>query len=247
MKKILIDTLIIAKINILSMRENLMAFIIISLVIPLGMTYLISLASPGWNLNTKVNYLTGMLVLSSSLTVVNGIGQFIAQDRLGGVLSWYRTSPVHPASYILGVTFTYLVAIFIQCIILIPIATILWGFYLNIFNISIIIVVIIVQSLTLVGIGAVIGTRAKNIQTSTALTNLISFIIVFATPAYYSIDVIPEKFRFLCYILPTTYASLMVKRQCLDGYLDLYLLLMLALMSIPYVAVGFTGMRWREK
>ncbi len=247
MKKMLVDILIIAKINILSMRESLVAFIIISLIIPLGMTYLISLASPGWSLNTKVNYLTGMLVLSSSLTVVNGIGQFIAQDRLGGVLSWYRTSPVHPASYILGVTFTYLVAILIQCVILIPTASILWGIHLNIINILIIIIVIIFESLALIGVGAVIGTRSKNIQTSTAITNLLSFIIVFATPAYYSIDVIPENFRFICYILPTTQASLIVKRLYLYGYLDLHMLTILALMSIPYMVVGFTGMRWREK
>ncbi len=101
MNKTLNDILIISKINLLSLRESLIPFTVVSLIIPLGMTYLISLSSPNWDLNTKINYLTGMLVLSSSLTVLNGVGQYIAQDRLRGIISWYRTSPVNPISYIL--------------------------------------------------------------------------------------------------------------------------------------------------
>lgn len=246
MKKIIVDMVIISKMNFLSLRESLAAFIVISLFIPLGMTYLISLASPNWDLNTKVNYLTGMLVLSSALTIINGVGQFIAQDRLGGVLSWYRTSPVHPVSYILGVTSTYIVAIFIECIILIPIASILWGIPFNIINFEIIIIIII-ESLALIGIGAIIGTRAKNIQTASALTNVLSFIIAFVTPAYYSIDAIPEKFRLICYGIPTTEASLIIKNLYLQGFIDSFLLALLVLLSIPYLLIGFNGIKWREK
>ncbi|MCD6276559.1 MAG: ABC transporter permease [Thermoplasmata archaeon] len=247
MKKIITDAIIISKINILSLRESLTAFVIISLFIPLGMTYLISLASPNWDLITKVNYLTGMLVLSSSLTIINGIGQFIGQDRLGGIISWYRTSPVHPLSYILGVTSTYLISILIECIILIPIASILWRIPFNIINIGIITLVVIVQSLALIGIGAVIGTRAKNIQTVSALTNVLSFVIAFATPAYYSISAVPEKFRLICYILPTTEASLFIKNLYLHGVVDVPLLIILILISIPYLLIGFIGIKWREK
>ena len=247
MKKMLNDIFIISKINILSLREGLIPFIIISLFIPLGMTYLISLASPNWNLTTKINYLTGMLVLSSSLTIINGIGQFIAQDRLRGVISWYRTSPVHPISYILGITSTYLIAILIECVFLIPIASILWNMPINIIYIGIIIIVVIIQGLSLIGLGAIIGTRSKNIQTSSALTNLLSFVIAFATPAYYSINIIPEKFQLICYILPTTEASLIIKHLYMYGEIDFLLFMVLIFMSVPYLLTGFIGMKWREK
>jgi len=53
MNKTLNDILIISKINLLNLRESLVPFTVVSLIIPLGMTYLISLSSPNWDLSTK--------------------------------------------------------------------------------------------------------------------------------------------------------------------------------------------------
>jgi ABC-2 type transport system permease protein len=246
MKKTLDDIIIISKINLLNLRESAAGFIVISLFIPLGMTYLISLATPDWNLDTKINYLTGMLVLSSSLTVINGVGQFITMDRIRGVISWYRTSPIHPFSYIFGVTSTYMISILIECLILIPIASILWSLPINIIYFITLIFVILLESIALIGIGAIIGTRSKNIQMASAITNLISFIIVFATPAYYSINIIPKELQPILYVLPTTEASLIIKNLYFQSEINI-LLILLVLLDVIYSLIGFGGIKWREK
>ncbi len=247
MNKTLNDIIIISKINLLSLRESLVPFTVVSLIIPLGMTYLISLSSPNWDLNTKINYLTGMLVLSSSLTVLNGVGQYIAQDRLKGIISWYRTSPVNPISYILGITTTYIISIIVESLILIPIASVLWNIKLNFLFIGFIILIVVILGFSLIGIGAIIGTRSKNIQSASSLTNLISFIIAFVTPAYYSISIIPEKLQILLYVLPTTEASLIIKDLYAYGGIDLLYFIILLIITIPYLFIGFIGIKWREK
>ena len=246
-KKIVSDAFIISKITILSLREALIPFIIVSIFIPLGTSYLVSLASPNWNLTTKIDYLSGMLVLSSSLTIINGVGQYIAEDRSLGLISWYRTLPVHPISYVIGITSTYLIGILIDSALLIPIASILWNIHIDIIYIGITIIVVIIQSLSLIGLGAIIGTRSNNFQTAIAITNLLSYVIAFATPAYYSINAIPEEFRFLCYILPTTEAALIIKRVYMYGKINFSLFMVLIFMSIPYMLIGFKGIKWREK
>ncbi|MGC8610736.1 MAG: ABC transporter permease, partial [Thermoplasmata archaeon] len=139
-----------------------------------------------------------------------------------------------------------MISILIECLILIPIASILWSLPLNIIYFITLIFVILLESIALIGIGAIIGTRSKNIQMASAITNLISFIIVFATPAYYSINIIPKELQPILYVLPTTEASLIIKNLYSQSEINI-LLILLVLLDVIYSLIGFGGIKWREK
>ncbi|WP_456395758.1 ABC transporter permease [Thermococcus sp.] len=246
MRKLISDIAVIGKVTLLSLRESFVAFLVVAIIIPLGLTYIVSLSSPTWSIETKINYLTGMLVLSASLTLINGVGQMIAQHRAMGIISWYRTSPVHPVAYVLGIVTTYLLSILLNIFIIIPLSSLLWKIPFNLRNFLIVIPIILLGSVSLIGIGAIIGTRTKSAMNANAITNLLSFVIAFATPAYYSIDKIPQVVRPLTYLLPTTEVSILLKDLYLKSTLNGSSLAFLLLLGPVYLVVGLSGIKWRE-
>ncbi|MCS7365756.1 MAG: ABC transporter permease, partial [archaeon GB-1867-035] len=206
--KFLSDTLIIFRINILALRTALIPFLVISIVIPIGLTYLISLASFTITRESTLNYLIGALTLSLSLSIVNGVGQSIAQDKFLGKLEFYRTLPINPISYVLGVTLTHLIAGLINMMTILLIGGYLWGIIYLILNyLPIIIALSLTSCIALIGIGAIIGTRAKNLNYAYMYSNIISIIITTITPAYYPQTIQPSFIKIISQALPTTHTA----------------------------------------
>ncbi len=103
-------------------------------------------------------------------------------------------------------------------------------------------------SLGLIGIGAIIGTRASSLPQIYALTNIASFAVVMLTPAYYPIEVMPPALRPISLALPTTRAALLARNLLGIGSYDTAKhLALLPALSAAYLALGFRGIKWREE
>lgn len=242
--KIIDDFLIISRINLLSLREGLIAFLLVSVMTPLGMTYVLSLLTDV-NTENAINLMCGMIILSASMSVINGIGQSIAQDRLLGRLSLFRTSPVSPISYALGTASTHILITLLNFLILLPAGSLLWNTFPSWRALPTILLAVIMADFSFIGIGAIIGTRVKSTRHANNLTNIISFIMPLMTPAYYPIEMIPAAFRPFFYILPTTPASLIFK-GAFSHTVDPVLFLILFVECIFLLFIGYKGIRWRE-
>ncbi len=246
MRKAFTDIYYIAKMDFLMLRESFIATTIVSIIIPLGMTYIVSLAAADWPKETLVNYMAGILILSSSLTLINGVGQTIAQDKHIGRLSWLRTCPIHPFAYVLGKTTTYIFGALVNLVAILFLGGVLWRLSLGFYVVGITILVLFLAGLSLIGIGAIIGSRSRTLSGSYAIGNIVSFVLAFATPAYYSLETLPKAVRPFTFILPTTAASEIFKKLLLDNVINKNLIFLLIILCLIYLFFGFRGIKWRE-
>lgn len=252
-RKLLSDSLIIFKIQILALRTAFIPYLIISIIIPVGFTYMISLASPEIEYPIGVNYLAGVLTLSLSLSIINGIGQSMAEDKHMGRLRIFMSYPISPISYIFGVTFTHIVGGLVNILVLLLVGILLWGIDISrppLF--AYITLVLFIQCISLIGIGSYIGTRSRSLTSSYMYTNIVSVLIALLTPAFYTPDRVPSLFRNITLLLPTTHASAILRILLLNidrsGFgLDIGThTIILVILAIIYLVVGLNGVKWSE-
>jgi len=249
--KPLIDTYIIFKINVLSLRSALVPYLVISLLIPLGFTYIISLASTYWSLEAKLNYLIGALTLSLALTTINGAAQTIAQDKHLGRLRLFSTLPISPIAYVVGVTASFFISGLLSTVLIALIGGYLWGL-LSAFldKLPTVIALELVSCVALIGLGAIIGTRSRTLTHAYMYSNLLSMIIAALTPAYYPPTMLPPVLRLVSLALPTTHAAcliraMLVPKEPLLLSPELHAIA-LAVTTFIYLVIGFKGIKWIE-
>ncbi|NLW40580.1 MAG: ABC transporter permease, partial [Tissierellia bacterium] len=72
-------------------------------------------------------------------------------------------------------------------------------------------------SLSLVGIGTIIGYKSKNFNQNLTISSLVSYGIVFLSPIYYPIDNMNVVLRIISYLFPSTYAANIIRALILDS------------------------------
>ena len=114
-----------------------------------------------------------------------------------------------------------------------------------------IIVVLLLMFLMSISLGFALATISSDIVQSFAFTRLLTTLFSTLAPVYYPITYIPEPYRYLAYLSPTTYAAQLV--QCLGGFqtaslstLTLDWIVLLGLAAF-FLWIGIKKSRWREK
>ena len=247
------EIFIIFKINLLALRNAFIPYLIISIIIPIGFTYIISLASEFLTLKVALNYLVGTLTISLTLSIINGMGQTISEDKGYGRLKLLITLPIKPYSYVLGIFLTFLSAGIINILAVLIIGALLWGILdIVINNLFLVITLSIVSCIGLMGIGALIATRSKNVMEAYMYTNLISIIVAILTPGFYTIDILPSFLRPISLLLPTTYAAILIRGKLLGyapkiyGLNTIVLEILMFCLTVIYTVIGLLGIKWRE-
>jgi len=114
-----------------------------------------------------------------------------------------------------------------------------------------ILAVLVLMFLTSVVVGFMLSTISSDVVQSLSFQRLISTLFSTVPPVYYPITLIPEPYRILAYLSPTTYAAQLAQNA--SGYMNLggqtVLLDWLILASATFVLVILAAKRarWREK
>lgn len=242
--RILSDACYISWMRLLAIRRYFFSYLVIAMLTPIGTTIMISFAT-GVTASLKINYIIGAIVFSLSMLGVNGVGQDIGQDKLMGRLKWFITSPIHPISYVIGLLIPHVLMGLINTLLILLLGKYLWGAPL--FFSPILPLIFILCILSLLGVGAVIGSYSKALAQAYGLTNMISFVIILFSPVYYPIDALPSTIRPISYVLPTTYAA-QALRTVLKGSYEHVLenTIILTVMATILLIVGLYNIKWRE-
>ena len=114
-----------------------------------------------------------------------------------------------------------------------------------------IIIVMLLMFLMSVSLGFAMATISSDIIQSFAFTRLISLLFTTLAPVYYPITYIPEPWRYLAYLSPTTYAA-QIGHGLIGFYEvpnDLMVLDWVVLVSLTalFLWIGMKKARWRER
>jgi len=166
--------------------------------------------------------------------------------RLEGMLNYFATLPIKKSALLLAI-----IAAFFLLALPSVLATIFVGAWILGLTISpspLLILVIPLCAIPMAGVGALIGSRARNYNDAGATNLIVTFVMLAIGPVLVPPDIIPNFMLFLGRFSPATYAASAL-RAALNGvvtptfWLDLG---MLALISA--IIIGFVSwtIDWRE-
>ncbi len=158
-------------------------------------------------------------------------------------------SPTRPSAYVAGMALSEIVYSSPALIIL----TILFALTINVPFIQVvgIVVVLLMVFLSSVALSFAFATISTDIVQSFAFSRLITVLFTALAPVYYPVTLIPEPFRFLAYLSPTTYAAQLA--QHMGGLTQIspemfgFDWAVLLIFTSVFLWVGIRRSRWREE
>ncbi len=166
--------------------------------------------------------------------------------RLEGMLNYFATLPIKKSALILAI-----IAAFFLIALPSTLATIFVGAWILGLTISpspMLLLVVPLCAIPMAGIGALIGSRARNYNDAGATDLIVTFVMLAIGPVLVPPDIIPNFMLFLGRFSPATYAASAL-RAALNGvitpafWLDLG---MLALISAIIIGIVSRTIDWRE-
>lgn len=242
-KKTLSDTIIIARIYYLQFRDELGKYLFSGFLIPLGSFFMAS-ATVGTEPSHQLRFFTGSILLSFSMLTVMWLGSILIEDRFYGRLKLFITAPVARLSYVLGVLFYAYILGFVTSLGFFLAARIL-GIPAQPHFLQLFLLVFLTLS-AFASIGVVISQFSKSIQAGGVLADSASMILVFLSPVYYPIEILPKSMQYLAYLLPPTYAADGIAKG-LAGKGEIWIdLLVLTFMAFVALSIAIRLVHWKE-
>jgi ABC-type multidrug transport system permease subunit len=242
MSKFFADARTIAEVHLLMIWRNLTIYLVIFTLFPLSFLFFAKyLTPPGFPVGSRV--ITGSIVFSLGLTVVNELAQTLLNERFNLHLKLVMVSPIHKASYALGIISSGVVRGVLSSFIILLFAP-LFGVHIHL---SLWLVPLaFLCALSLTGIALVIGTWAPSAQTGNLLANSIGILVVLFSPLYYPVSRLPDWLQWPARLSPYTHAANAID-AVLSGSGGFYgEMSVLAAITAAALAVGLWGMRWRD-
>jgi ABC-type multidrug transport system permease subunit len=245
MRKFMSDALVIFEIESLKARAWWPFYLLSVVMFPIGTLYFAKwLIPPGAGDLVGTRLMTGSLVFALGMMTVNNLAQVMLWERFNSTLKLVITSPVHPLSYALGIIAFSLVQGMITAAVVLSFAPVV--------NIDIhldwwLIPVLLLTSLSLTGLGVVIATWSPSQEMGNVLANTVGIMVTIVSPVYFPIERMPVWLRWVVRFSPYTHAGEAVDRILSGrggfGMETFYL----AAITAVGLAVGMTGLRWRER
>ncbi|WP_292375988.1 ABC transporter permease [Methanosarcina sp. UBA411] len=178
----------------------------------------------------------GVIALTVFMGCISSIGSAIAGEKENGTLVRMLMTPVSKRSVILGKTIYQLILQLARTVVLIFAAYLLVGFNMNGSWLAVALV-LIVFTLSGVGIGIIMSSRAEDMESFIQLNMLVTMPSMFVTGVFFPLSSVPGWMRCIAYFLPLTYAidamrTIMIKGQGLSAIsTDLIILTLFAIVT----------------
>jgi ABC-2 type transport system permease protein len=179
------------------------------------------------------------------------IGNNFRWEQFSGTLEPLFLTPVSRISILVGAALSDTVFISMQSMILLTLATIVFGVSYSMVAILPTIVILLMMVIALYGFSFMIGGLIMVFKDPSVLTQLVSQSAYTVSPVNYPLQALPLQVRFFAYFLPTTIAILTVREIAITGIFDISSFLLsfgsLALLAVVLWAVGLLSFRYAER
>ena len=160
---------------------------------------------PG-NLNYFDFIAPGLLMMIVMMGAMTGIPRAISHEKEIGTFDGILAAPVSEMSIIFGKTIAQTVRGFIQGIVVIIIAVLIFGVTIQEGSLLLAFVLLFLGTFSFIGLGILLTSLANNEETATILMTVLQFPMMFLTGVFFPIQQMPWFMQDISKVLPLTYA-----------------------------------------
>jgi len=216
-----------------------------AVIAPFSILIVITFISHGSLFGTAIEGGLIMIFFSSGIALQSDLSHLKNDFKLQDMIV---SSPTSSRLYMGGMALAEIVYSIPSLAILMVLA----GIYLHpsLLQIAILSIVLLLMFAISVFIGFMLSTFSSDVVQSYAFSRLLSLLFTTLPPVYYPITYVPESFRYIAYLSPTTYAAEIMHSA--TGYLNIpvsmvifdWIVLLLVCAIILFIAVKKT--RWKD-
>ncbi|HMK47696.1 MAG TPA: ABC transporter permease [Methanocella sp.] len=148
----------------------------------------------------------GLLMMIVMMGAMTGIPRAISHEKEIGTFDGILAAPVSDISIIFGKTIAQTVRGFVQGIIVLVIAILIFGVHIQIASIPLAFGLLFLGIFSFIGLGILLTSLANNEETATILMTVLQFPMMFLTGVFFPIQQMPWFMQDLSNLLPLTYA-----------------------------------------
>jgi ABC-2 type transport system permease protein len=225
--------------------KNYPIVLLSTVISPLSLLLVITFVTNGNLFGTAIEGGLIMVFFSSGIALQSDLSHLKNDFKLQDMIV---SSPTSSRLYMIGMALAEIV----YSIPALAILVVLAGIYLHpsLVQIAILSIVLLLMFAISVFIGFMLSTFSSDVVQSYAFSRLLSLLFTTLPPVYYPITYVPESFRYIAYLSPTTYAAEIMHSA--TGYLNIpvsmvifdWIVLLLVCAIILFIAVKKT--RWKD-
>jgi ABC-2 type transport system permease protein len=148
----------------------------------------------------------GLMIMIVMMSVMTGIPEAISKEKEIGTFDGMLSAPISQISVIIGKTAALCTRGFIQCIIILTIAILLFGVTIQ-GNILLAFFMLLLGIFSFIGIGIMAISMSGDQASSTMIVNLLMFPMMFLGGVFYPIQQMPWFMQIISQFIPLTYAA----------------------------------------
>jgi ABC-2 type transport system permease protein len=244
----LIQLVDLTLIQLTNWRWSWRSTVIISMIFPILSIGALGIFARNSGPDALAYVVTGNIVLSLLFRTVGQVSNNFSYMRVVGMLDYFATLPIYRSALILASVFAFL---------LLSLPSTLWTLAMGALILRIplaispwIIVVIPLVSLTLCGLGALIGLVGRTPQEVDSISTLTTFLLLAVGPVIIPADALPGVVQVIGLFSPATYAASALRQEVL-GLPD-RIPLAVDMLALTVLLLGFLWLvaqriDWRER
>ncbi len=179
----------------------------------------------------------GLMIMIVMMAVMTGIPEAISKEKEMGTFDGMLSAPINHLSVILGKTVALSARGFIQCIIVLVFAILLFGVTIQ-GNMLLAFFMILLGIFSFIGIGIMAVSMAGDQGTGTMIVNLVMFPMMFLGGVMFPIQQMPWIMQYISKLIPLTYAAdamrkvMLLNANVADVFTDIIILLAFGLVTM---------------
>ncbi len=188
--------------------------------------------------------LIGFTVMINALFILTALS---AEYRTRGYFKLLATTPIGKWEWVLAKFIWFLLISLISVALMFAVSIPMFDVHLVLTPLAL--VMILVGILLFASMGLLIGVWAKDVETASAVSNVIGFPMMFLSGAFFPLEMMPEGLRTIAYALPLTYMveglkDTMVYGNETSALINLGVILVL---GVTFFIAASRLMQWKEK
>jgi ABC-2 type transport system permease protein len=216
-----------------------------AVIAPFSILIVITFVSHGALFGTAIEGGLIMTFFSAGISLQSDLSHLKNDFKLQDMIV---SSPTSSRLYMAGMTLAEIVYSIPSLVILIVLA----GVYLHpdLLQIAILSLALLLMFAISVALGFMLSTFSNDVVQSYAFSRLLSLLFTTVPPVYYPITYVPELYRYVAYLSPTTYVAVII--QSATGYLTIPISLLildwvvLSVVCAVILFIAYKKTRWKD-
>lgn len=148
----------------------------------------------------------GLMIMVVMMTVMTGIPEAISKEKEMGTFDGMLSAPISQVSIIIGKTMALCTRGFIQCVIILAIAILLFGVTIQ-GSLLLAFLLLLLGIFSFIGVGILAISMSGDQASGTMIVNLLMFPMMFLGGVFYPIQQMPGFMQTIAQFIPITYAA----------------------------------------